>query len=134
VNVKQFHHHVYPVFEHNVLSLKHCPSVSYQVRLAALLHDVGKPKVFKLINGVGTFYNHEYVGAKMADKILRRLKFSNEDIEKIVNLVRNHMFYYNVENIMRILINNRSIWQSLHSLFRPSLQQKKYSIARQDRL
>jgi len=99
VNVKQFHHHVYPVFEHNVLSLKHCPSASYQVRLAALLHDVGKPKVFKLINGVGTFYNHEYVGAKMADKILRRLKFSNEDIEKIVNLVRNHMFYYNVGEV-----------------------------------
>ncbi|MEI7452113.1 MAG: HD domain-containing protein [Candidatus Falkowbacteria bacterium] len=99
VNVKQFHHHVYPVFQHNLLSLKHCPNNSYQVRLAALLHDVGKPKVFKLVNGVGTFYNHEYVGAKMADKILRRLKFSNEDIDRIVNLVRNHMFYYNVGEV-----------------------------------
>jgi len=99
VNVKQFHHHVYPVFEHNVLSLKHCPSASYQVRLAALLHDIGKPRVFKLVNGQGTFYNHEYVGAKMTDKILRRLKFSNEDIDRIVNLVRNHMFYYNVGEV-----------------------------------
>ncbi len=99
VNVKQFHHHVYPVFKHNVLSLKHCPNSSYQVRLAALLHDVGKPKVFKMLNGQGTFYNHEYVGAKMTDKILRRLKFSTEDIDRIVNLVRNHMFYYNVGEV-----------------------------------
>jgi poly(A) polymerase/tRNA nucleotidyltransferase (CCA-adding enzyme) len=99
LNVKQYHHHIYPVFEHNVLSLKHCPNSAYQVRLAALLHDIGKPKVFRTINGQGTFYNHEYVGARMTEKILRRLKFSNEDTERITNLVRNHMFYYDVGEV-----------------------------------
>ena len=99
VGVKQDRHHIYTVFKHNVLSLKHCPSLDWQVKLAALLHDIGKPKTKKKINGVYTFYNHEYVSAKMTDKILSRLKFSNDDRERIVRLVRNHMFYYNVGEV-----------------------------------
>lgn len=99
VGFKQNHHHIYPVFKHNVLSLKYCPSTDWPVRLAALLHDVAKPKTCRFIDGQATFYNHEYVGAKMADKILSRLKFKNEDRERIVNLVKNHMFYYNVDEV-----------------------------------
>ena len=95
IGVEQARHHVYPVFKHNILSLKYCPSKEWQVRFAALLHDIAKPKTKKDINGVSTFYNHEYVGAKMVDKIMARLKFSNSDRERVVNLVRNHMFYYN---------------------------------------
>ena len=95
IGVDQARHHVYPVFKHNVLSLKYCPSKEWQVRFAALLHDIAKPKTKKDINGISTFYNHEYVGAKMVDKIMSRLKFSNNDRERVVNLVRNHMFYYN---------------------------------------
>jgi len=109
VDVKQNHHHIYPVFKHNILSLKHCPSEAWQVRLAVLLHDVAKPKTRRLIDGQATFYNHEYVGAKMVDRIMTRLKFSNEDRERVVNLVRNHMFYYNVGEVtaasVRRLIN-----------------------------
>lgn len=99
VDVKQDRHHIYPVFKHNILALKNCPSVDWQVRLAALLHDVAKPKTRKIIDNIATFYNHEYLGAKMTDKIMTRLRFSNEDRERVVNLVKNHMFYYNVGEV-----------------------------------
>lgn len=99
VGVKQDRHHIYTVFKHNVLSLKHCPNKDWQVKFAALLHDIGKPKTKKKINGIYTFYNHEYASARLSDKILSRLKFSNEDRERIVRLVRNHMFYYNVGEV-----------------------------------
>lgn len=98
-HIEQNRHHIYSVFKHSVLSLKFCPNKEWQVRLAALLHDIGKPKTKKIINGEGTFYNHEMVGAKFAKKIMQRLKFSNEDMERVVNLVRNHMFYYNVDEV-----------------------------------
>lgn len=99
LKVQQDRHHIYPVYKHNLLALKYCPNPDWQVRLAALLHDIGKPKTRKIIDNIATFYNHEYVGAKMVDKIMRRLKFSNEDRERVVNLVKNHMFYYNVGEV-----------------------------------
>lgn len=99
ISVEQARHHVYPVFKHNVLSLKYCPSKEWPVRFAALMHDIAKPKTKKEINGIATFYNHEYVGARMVDKIMTRLKFSNIDRERVVNLVRNHMFYYNDKEV-----------------------------------
>lgn len=99
VGVKQDRHHIHTVFKHSVLSLKNCPNQDWRVRLAALLHDIGKPKVKKIINDQATFYNHEHVSAKMASKIARRLHFTNKDREKIVTLVRNHMFYYNVGEV-----------------------------------
>ncbi|MDD3711240.1 MAG: HD domain-containing protein [Patescibacteria group bacterium] len=98
-NMKQNHHHVYTVLKHNLLSLKYCPSCKWQVRLASLLHDIGKPQSMKIIDGQKTFYNHEYIGARMTRKIMTRLKFSNIDIEMVVNLVKNHMFYYNVGEV-----------------------------------
>jgi len=99
VNVSQNHHHIYTVFEHSWRALATCPNSDWKVKLAALLHDIGKPKSKRIIKGEVTFYNHEYIGAKMTDKILKRLKFKNEDREKIVNLVKNHMFYYNVGEV-----------------------------------
>jgi len=99
IGVNQDRHHIYPVFKHNVLSLKYCPSKEWPVRLAALLHDVAKPKTRKIINNIATFYNHEYVGARMVDKIMLRLKFSGADQTRVVNLVKNHMFYYNVGEV-----------------------------------
>lgn len=99
IGVNQDRHHIYPVFKHNVLALKHCPSPAWPVRLAALFHDIAKPKTRKIIKGVATFYNHEYLGAKMVDRIMLRLKFSTLERERVVNLVRNHMFYYNVGEV-----------------------------------
>lgn len=97
--MKQNHHHIHDIYTHNFLALKNCPSPKWQVRFASLLHDIGKPKSMKVIDGSRTFYNHEYIGAKITKKIVERLKFSREDSEMIINLVRNHMFYYNVGEV-----------------------------------
>jgi poly(A) polymerase/tRNA nucleotidyltransferase (CCA-adding enzyme) len=99
IGVRQDRHHIYQVFEHNVLALQHCPNADWRVRFAALLHDVAKPKTRRIIKGIATFYNHEYLGAKMTARIMARLKFSNEDRDRVVNLVKNHMFYYNVGEV-----------------------------------
>ncbi len=99
--VGQNKHHIYECYEHNLRSLDYAAKKNFNkyVRLAALLHDVGKPRTK---NGEGlnaTFYNHEIVGARMTNQILRRLKFSKKDIEKITKLVRHHLFYYNVGEV-----------------------------------
>jgi len=99
VGMEQRGHHIYTVFDHSVLSLKHCPSADWRVRLAALLHDIAKPQTKRIIDGQVTFYNHDYLGAKMARKIMSRLKFATADIDKVVTLVANHMFYYNVGEV-----------------------------------
>jgi tRNA nucleotidyltransferase (CCA-adding enzyme) len=70
------------------------------VRMAALLHDVAKPRTAAPRDDApteNTFYRHELVGADMADAILRRLKLSTREREHVVNLVRNHMFWYSPE-------------------------------------
>lgn len=86
-------HHTEDVFTHNVLSLKFCPSKDWLVRFATLIHDVGKPRVAgKDKDGHVIFHNHEIEGAKMAWEICERLKFSRKEKEKVVNLIRWHMF------------------------------------------
>jgi len=99
VGVDQNRHHIYTVFNHSVLSLKFTPSEKWQVRLASLLHDIAKPQTKRIIKGDATFYNHDLVGAKVAGKILTRLKFSGDDVEKVTTLIKNHMFYYNVGEV-----------------------------------
>ncbi len=103
ISIKQNHHHYYgpynTVYKHLVASLAKCPSKKLEVRLAAFLHDIGKPAVKEGIGEKSTFYNHEHVGAKITNKILRRLKFPRQIIEKTTLLVKNHMFYYNVDEV-----------------------------------
>lgn len=91
--VRPGRHHTTDVFTHNMLSLKYCPSKDPVVRFAALLHDVGKPKVASQDEqGFVIFHNHEIEGAKMVYEICNRLKFSKKDRDKVVNLIRWHMF------------------------------------------
>lgn len=86
-------HHTADVFTHNVLSLKHTPATDPLVRLATLLHDVGKPMVrSEDEQGLVIFYNHEIAGARIAREVAERLHLSKKDREKIVNLIRWHMF------------------------------------------
>jgi len=99
VGVAQNKHHTHTVFKHSVLSLKFCPSKDWRVRFAALLHDIAKPQTKRIIGGDATFYNHDAVGARVAGKIMSRLKFSTADTEKVTTLIRNHMFYYNVDEV-----------------------------------
>ncbi|MFA6475589.1 MAG: HD domain-containing protein [Patescibacteria group bacterium] len=99
VGVQQNLHHIYTVFAHNIFALQFCPSDDWRVRLAALLHDVGKPQVKQGTGKEATFYQHEHVGAKLTRQIMKRLAFANDDINKVVHLVKHHMFYYNMGEI-----------------------------------
>ncbi len=101
VGCKQNKHHVYEVFEHNVKALEYAAKKNYpfEVRLASLLHDVGKPRTKRGRGKDVTFHGHEIVGARMAKHILTKLKFSKEVIENVTHLVRYHMFYYNVGDV-----------------------------------
>jgi len=99
VGVKQNRHHIYTIYRHSILSLKYCPSKKLEVRLASLLHDIAKPQTKRGEGEYATFYNHDHVGARVAEKILTRLRFSNEIIQKVKLLVDNHMFYYNPEEV-----------------------------------
>jgi len=94
-------HHIYTVFEHNLRALDYAVKQNYslEVRVASLLHDVGKPKTKQGDGKNATFYNHEVVGAKMALKILDRLHFGKETVEHVAHLIRYHMFYYNVGEV-----------------------------------
>lgn len=99
LGMEQNHHHVYNVYDHALNSLKFCPSDKLEVRLAALLHDIAKPDTLRTQKGRRTFYNHDFIGAKIARRILQRLRFSNKIIEKTVLLIKNHMFYYEVGTV-----------------------------------
>lgn len=88
-------HHIYDVGTHSMLSLKNVAERNTDpiVRLATLLHDVGKAQTYKkLKTGTITFYNHELVSAKIAKRIAKRLKFSKKQADKLWKLVRWHQF------------------------------------------
>ncbi len=88
IGVYQNEFHRYDVYRHNLASLDATPPGDLVLRLATLLHDVGKPRTKD-----GThFYGHEIVGAEMAHELLERLRFSSEQIGQSVSLVRNHMY------------------------------------------
>lgn len=99
--VSQNKHHVYECYEHCLRSLGYAAKQNFNkyVRLAALLHDVGKPRTKRGEGADATFYNHEMVGAKMTLQILNRLKFPKKDIERISKLVRYHLFYYHPDEV-----------------------------------
>ncbi len=112
IGIGQNKHHIYNVWEHNLRALDWAAQNNYkmEVRMASLLHDVGKPRVKQGDGPDSTFYNHEVIGAKMTAQILERLKFPKKVIDKVVILVRYHLFYYNVEevteNSVRRLVRN----------------------------
>lgn len=92
VDMVQKGHHIYDVFTHSIEALNNCQSTNPVTRLAALLHDVGKPVVAKGEGEQRTFYAHDVVGSRIAVKIGKRLKFSNKDLDQLFRLVRWHMF------------------------------------------
>ena len=95
VGCEQNRHHAFDVWTHSMACLDACEG-DPPLRIAALLHDVGKPRTRQRSEKTGdfTFYDHENVGAEMAGPILERLRFSNEERERIVTLVQNHLVCY----------------------------------------
>lgn len=85
------------VLTHSFVVCANTPN-SLELRLAGLLHDIGKPKTRTVDeSGAVHFYRHEIIGERMAEKILRRLKFPNKTVDKVKTLVRYHMFNYTSE-------------------------------------
>ncbi len=117
-------HHRLTVLDHMLEALQECPSPDPIVRLATFIHDIGKPrsqrfkcrkcaKMYRDLSeetttcancgyvqptrGMVTFYGHEVIGARMVKEITERLKFNRKQSDKIVTLVRWHMFAYQPE-------------------------------------
>jgi poly(A) polymerase/tRNA nucleotidyltransferase (CCA-adding enzyme) len=125
VGVEQNGHHTFDVFEHSLRALQHSADRDYdlETRLASLFHDIGKPATrrFDKAKKDYTFYGHEVVGARMTKKILEDLKFEKKVIEKVVNLVRYHMFFSDPEAITlsavrRLIVNigKENIWDLIN--------------------
>ncbi len=95
IGIEQRGTHAYEVFEHTLRTLQHAADSNFSlpVRLAALLHDIGKPRSRREKSGGYTFYGHEVVGARMTKDILRRLSFPNDIVDATHKLVRWHMFF-----------------------------------------
>ncbi|MSV75761.1 MAG: CCA tRNA nucleotidyltransferase [Actinobacteria bacterium] len=96
------HHHHKDVYEHTLKVLEQAISLEDRlggpnlvIRLAALLHDIGKPKTRELIAGGGvSFHHHEVVGARMAKERLKALRFSNDVISDVSSLVFLHLRFH----------------------------------------
>lgn len=121
VGVEQNKAHAFDVWTHLLKSLQHSADKKYplHVRLAALLHDIAKPMTRRWDDGAKqwTFYGHEVVGSRVTRKILENLKFSRETIDKVVKLVRWHMFFSDTEmvtlsSVRRLIVNvgKENVW------------------------
>lgn len=101
IGMEQNKAHIYTVWEHLIRSLDHSAKKGFplHVRLATLFHDIAKPHTRKWIGGQWTFYGHDVVGARITRNILTELKFPSDIVDKVVRLVRWHMFFSETETI-----------------------------------
>jgi poly(A) polymerase len=96
------HHHHKDVYEHSLTVLEQAIGLETRLdgpnltlRLAALLHDIGKPKTKQLIAGGGvSFHHHEVVGARMCKERMKKLRFDNHMIEDVSQLVFLHLRFH----------------------------------------
>ncbi len=102
--------HKFDVMDHLLYACDGAHADKLNVRLAALFHDIGKPAAKKILKETVldgdkndgstkeietiTFYNHEAIGEKITEKIMTRLRFSNDMIHNVCHLVKEHMFHY----------------------------------------
>ncbi|WP_437929224.1 HD domain-containing protein [Sorangium sp. So ce291] len=95
VGCEQNRWHAYDVWGHAMACLDACKPEPI-LRVAALMHDIGKPRTRAFSDKTHdyTFYEHERVGAEMAEPILARLRFSNDERARIVALIRHHLICY----------------------------------------
>lgn len=88
------------VWTHTLMLLGQLSNAPSSLAWAALLHDVGKPPTFTVSDRI-RFNGHDQVGAEMAEKIMGRLKFSNEEIGRVVSMVRQHMAFMNLKDMRK---------------------------------
>ncbi|MGA2449346.1 MAG: HD domain-containing protein [Polyangiaceae bacterium] len=98
VGLEQNRWHAFDVWRHTMVCVDACPGDPI-LRLAALLHDVGKPatRAWSEKTSDYTFYDHDRVGAEIAESICGRLKLSNDERARVVQLVRHHLFHYDAD-------------------------------------
>lgn len=91
-------YHIFDVMDHNIYACDGAPKEKPLLRLAAFLHDCGKPasKVERTVEGhkINNFYNHEKYSVEIARSLMTKLKFSNAEIDYVCHLIGNHMFHY----------------------------------------
>ncbi|MSR76968.1 MAG: CCA tRNA nucleotidyltransferase [Candidatus Omnitrophica bacterium] len=87
------------VFVHTHLLMEKLEKPSTALALGALFHDVGKPGTFEVRNGKITFYQHEHLGAEITQTIMKRLRFSNDEIRDVTECVKNHMKFADVQKM-----------------------------------
>jgi len=125
VGVGQNQAHSYDVFEHLMRAVQHAAdkNFSLEVRLACLFHDVSKTETRRHSEEKNdwSFHGHEVVGSRETKKILEELRFPRETIEKVVKLVRWHMFFSDPDQItlsaVRRMVKNvgeENIWDLLN--------------------
>ena len=117
--------HSHDVLEHTLRCVKYAPE---NIRLAALLHDVGKPEC-KLQSG--SFARHEEIGERLAEDILKRLRAPSRVISRVCALVRWHMYDFSCQarpnKIRKFIVNHGDIWEDLLAL-----KQADYSACKDD--
>ncbi|HYF47900.1 MAG TPA: CCA tRNA nucleotidyltransferase [Planctomycetota bacterium] len=86
------------VWTHTLMLLGQLSNAPLSVALGALFHDVGKPPTFTVTDRI-RFNEHEKVGAELTQTIMRRLKYANEEIERVVALVKGHMMFKDTEHM-----------------------------------
>ncbi|XKT74663.1 MAG: CCA tRNA nucleotidyltransferase [Patescibacteria group bacterium UBA2163] len=125
IGVDQNQAHSFEVFEHNLRALQHAADKDWDlaIRLSGLFHDVSKPetRVWSEEKKDWTFYGHEVVGARVTKKIMQDLRFPKDLTEKVVKLVRWHMFFSDPDQVtlsaVRRMIQNvgeENIWDLLN--------------------
>lgn len=85
--------HKYDVYGHTLKCLEHARGDPV-LKMAVLLHDVAKPQTAEGPEGERTFYGHEKASARAADRVLKRLRFSNQERQRVETLISGHMFHY----------------------------------------
>ncbi len=103
IGVAQNQAHAFDVYEHLLRTMQHGADKDWEfdIRLAGLFHDISKPETRRWSDEKKdwTFHGHEVVGAKVAKRALQELKFPRERIERVVTLIRWHMFFSDPEQI-----------------------------------
>jgi tRNA nucleotidyltransferase (CCA-adding enzyme) len=125
IGIEQNQAHSYDVFGHLMRALQHAADKDwpFDIRLAAVFHDVSKPETRRWSDEKKdwTFHGHEVVGSRVTRKALEDMKFSRETIERVSKLVRWHMFFSDPDQItlsaVRRMIRNvgeENIWDLLN--------------------
>ncbi|MBI2618059.1 HD domain-containing protein [Candidatus Kaiserbacteria bacterium] len=125
IGVEQNQAHKYDVFEHLLRTMQHGADMKwdFDIRIAGLYHDISKPETRRWSKDKEdwTFYGHEVVGARVAKRALENMKFPKKTIEKVVKLVRWHMFFSDPDKVtlsaVRRVIRNvgeENIWDLLN--------------------